>query len=313
MLGKTANGIFWMYRYLERAENTARLIETGQRIAITRLGDSDSEWRSVLQSAGVWPAFQKANDTLSKDAAIEWMLRSRKNTSSVLSCIESARHNARLVRTAITGEVWEATNSAYMNTRQMLSRHVSERDLPAALGAIRRHTALVRGMTHGTMMRNEIYDFARIGTFLERADNTARILDVKYYVLLPSARAVGSALDNVQWESILRSISARGGFRMEYGAEAGPMDITFYLILDKRLPRSLVFCTSKLRDNLRYLDAGQHTPTESLKKVELLLRKYLSHELEAIFEFGLHEFIQEFIFHLADLARQIEIDYRFYE
>jgi transglutaminase-like putative cysteine protease len=127
---------------------------------------------------------------------------------------------------------------------------------------------LVRGMTHGTMMRNEIYDFARIGTFLERADNTARILDVKYYVLLPSSRAVGSALDNVQWESILRSVSARGGFRMEYGAEAGPKDITHFLILDKRLPRSLVFCTSKLRDNLRYLDAGQVTPTEALKKVD---------------------------------------------
>lgn len=313
MLGKTANGLFWMYRYLERAENTARLIETGQRIAITRLGDSDSEWRSVLQSAGVWPAFQGANENLSKEAAIEWLLRSRKNGSSVLSCIEAARHNARLVRTAITGEVWEATNAAYMNTRQMLARHVSERDLPAALGAIRRHTALVRGMTHGTMMRNEIYDFARIGTFLERADNTARILDVKYYVLLPSARAVGSALDNVQWETILRSISARGGFRMEYGAEAGPMDITHYLILDERLPRSLAFCTSKLRDNLRYLEAGQTQPTQSLEKVDLLLQKYLSNEIDTIFDFGLHEFIQHFIADLADLARQIEIDYRFYE
>ncbi len=136
---------------------------------------------------------------------------------------------------------------------------------------------------------------------------------MKYYVLLPSARSVGSALDNVQWETILRSVSARGGFRMEYGAEAGPMDITYYLILDKRMPRSLVFCSSKLRDNLRYLDAGQLRPTESLKKVDLLLRKYLSHEVEAIFEFGLHEFIQEIIGHLADLARQIEIDFRFYE
>jgi uncharacterized alpha-E superfamily protein len=313
MLGKTANGLFWMYRYLERAENTARLIETGQRIAITRLGDSDREWRSVLQSAGVLPMYEAANDTLTKEAVIDWLLRSPKNVSSVLCCIESARHNARMVRTAITGEVWEATNAAYMNTREILARHVSERDLPGVLSQIRRHTALVRGMTHGTMMRNEIYDFARIGTFLERADNTARILDVKYYVLLPSARAVGSALDNVQWESILRSISARGGFRMEYGPEAGPMDITHYLILDKRLPRSLIFCTSKLRDNLRYLDAGQEKPTESLRKVDVLLRKYLSHDVQAIFEFGLHEYIQEFVAHLGDIARQIEIDYRFYE
>ena len=136
MLGKTANGLFWMYRYLERAENTARLIETGQRIAITRLGDSDREWQSVLQSAGVLPMFEAANEKVSKDAAIDWLLRSRKNSSSVLSCIEAARQNARMVRTAITGEVWEATNAAYMNTRELLARHVGERDLPQVLGNI---------------------------------------------------------------------------------------------------------------------------------------------------------------------------------
>ena len=313
MLGKTANGLFWMYRYLERAENTARLIETGQRIALTRLSDSDAEWRSVLMSAGAWPDFETHKGALTKDNAIDWLLRSKNNPCSVRACIGTARQNARLVRTALTGEVWESVNAAYMNAETVLARQVSERDLPGCLRTLRQHTALVRGMTHGTMLREANYEFSRLGTFLERADNTGRILDVKYYVLLPSARAVGSALDNVQWESILRSVAARGGFRMGHGAQAGPREITHFLILDQRLPRSLAFCVHRLQDNLRKLNAGHAAPTESLKQVDLLLRKYLTHEVDAIFDYGLHEFIQEILARLGDLTRQIQIDYRFYE
>lgn len=313
MLGKTANGLFWMSRYMERAENTARLIETGQRIALTRLGDSDEEWASVLRSAGALGAFQAENEEMSKDAALNWLLRAQENPSSVRSCIEAARQNARLVRTAITGEVWEAVNAAYMASKESLSRKVAERDLPAVLRGIRQQTALVRGMTHGTMLRNDIYDFMRIGTFLERADNTARILDVKYYVLLPSASAVGTSIDNVQWESILRSVSARGGFRMEYGAGAGPQEIAHFLILDKRMPRSLAFCVSKLKDNLRYLNAGSTKPSASQKMINQLESSYLSHDVSAIFDYGLHEFIQNMLGQFGDLARQIEIDFRFYE
>ena len=313
MLGKTANGLFWMFRYLERAENTARLIETGQRIALTRLDGGEDEWAPVMQSAGVWAGFQDYADDLTKDAAINWMLRARENSSSVLSCIEAARQNARLVRTAITSEVWEAINATYMTAQQTLARKVSERELPAVLRELRQQAALVRGMTHGTMLRNEIYDFARIGTFLERADNTARILDVKYYVLLPSSGAVGSSIDNVQWESILRSVSARGGFRMEYGAGAGPREITHFLILDKRMPRSLAFCVGKLRDNLRYLKDGSGKSTPALKLVQHIENAYLSHDVEAVFDYGLHEFIQKLIGMLGEVSAQIEIDYRFYE
>ena len=238
MLGKTANGLYWMFRYLERAENTARLIETGQRMALTRLGTTEGEWRSVLQTAGVCDGYEAEHEALEKDNAINWMLRATGNPSSVAASIEAARQNARLVRTALTSEVWEATNEAHMIAKDLLARKVSERDLPKVLGTIRRHTALVRGATHGTMLRNDIYDFARIGTFLERADNTARILDVKYYVLLPSVTAVGEVLDNVQWESILRSVAARGGFRMAHGSSAGPREIAEFLILDRRMPRS---------------------------------------------------------------------------
>lgn len=313
MLGKTANGLFWMSRYLERAENIARLIETGQRIGLTRLGNSEEEWTSVLESAGSLGAFLAENDTVTKEAAINWMLRARENPSSIQSCILAARQNARLVRTAITGELWEAINATYMDSKTLLARKVSERDMPNVMRLIRQNAALVRGMTHGTMLRNEIYDFLRLGTFLERADNTARILDVKYYVLLPSVRSVGTSIDNVQWESILRSVSARGGFRMEYGASGGPQEITHFLILDKRMPRSLAFCVGKLKTNLGYLNSGQPQRCPAQRLVADLESRYLSHDVAAIFDYGLHEFIQDVLDSLSKVSRQIEIDFRFYE
>ena len=313
MLGKTANGLFWMYRYLERAENTSRLVETGQRISLTRLGSGDDEWGPVLQTAGVAAGYHAAHDTLAKDSAIDFMLRSRENASSVLSSIEGARQNARMVRTALTHEVWEATNACYMTTRDTLARKVSERDLPGVLNMIRSRTALVRGATHGTMLRNDIYDFARIGTFLERADNTARILDVKYYVLLPSALSVGSSIDNVQWETILRSVSARGGFRMEYGNSFSPRDIAHFLILDRRFPRGLAFCAAKIRDNLGFLASNYGKRTASCDMAEALVDQLTRHDIETVFDTGLHEYIQEALVSLGRLGRQIEIDYRFYE
>ncbi|MEL7166519.1 MAG: alpha-E domain-containing protein [Pseudomonadota bacterium] len=313
MLGRTANGLFWMYRSLERAENTSRLIETGQRLALTRLGDSDDEWRPVLQAAAMDQGFEAAHDSLTRDAAIDWMLRAPGNPSSVMSSVNLARQNARQVRTALTEEVWEATNGAYMAVKALLARKVSDRDLPQVLAAIRQRTALVRGATHGTMMRNDIYDFMRIGTFLERADNTARILDVKYYVLLPSAMSVGSSIDNVQWESILRSVSARGGFRMAYGNAGSARDIAAFLILDRRMPRSLAFCVGKILDNLGYLINDYGMRNEAIDHAEALAADCLHAEIDEIFDQGVHEFLQDVLTRLALLGRQIEIDYRFSE
>jgi uncharacterized alpha-E superfamily protein len=311
MLGKTAGGLYWMFRYLERSENTARLVEAGQRIALTR-SHSDDEWTSVLQTAaGLWSYSQKYAD-VSRDTAIDWMLRDRDNPSSVLAVVESARNNARLVRTALTREVWESVNETWMILKDALARKVSERDLPQVLTLIRQRAAFVRGAMAGTMLRNDIYNFARIGTFIERADNTARILDVKYWVLLPSAQAVGSNLDNVQWETILRSVSAEGGFRLTYGQDARPREIAQFLILDKRMPRSLAFCADKIADNLGFLaqDYGTRMPVHDL--ADRLAEETLDQPIDAIFDAGLHEFIQDFLQATARIGSQTEVDYRFY-
>jgi uncharacterized alpha-E superfamily protein len=311
MLGKTAGGLYWMFRYLERSENAARLVEAGQRIALTR-SHSDDEWQSVLQTAAVLAPYTRKYGEVSRDTAVDWMLRDRDNPSSVLSVVEAARNNARLVRTALTREVWEGVNETWMVLKAALARRVSERDLPHVLTLIRQRAAVVRGAMTGTMLRNDIYNFARIGTFIERADNTARILDVKYWVLLPSAQAVGSNLDNVQWETILRSVSAEGGFRLTYGQDARPREIAQFLILDKRMPRSLAFCADKIADNLGYLaqDYGGRMPVHDM--ADALAEDMLDQSISVIIESGLHEFIQDVLRSTAAIGAQTEIDYRFY-
>ncbi|MCB6177848.1 alpha-E domain-containing protein [Rhodobacter sp. Har01] len=312
MLGKTAGGLYWMFRYLERSENTARLVEAGQRIALTR-SRSDDEWQSVLMTAASLNSYGAKYPTVTKEAAIDWMLRDRDNPSSVLSVVEAARNNARLVRTALTREVWESVNESWMQLKEALARRVPERDLPQVLTGIRQRSAHVRGAMAGTMLRNEIYNFARIGSFVERADNTARLLDVKYYVLLPSALSVGSSLDNVQWESLLRSVSAEGGFRMTHGQTVRPLEIAQFLILDRRMPRSLAFCVDKIADNLRYLAVDYGARSQTLELTEALIEKRLSRPIQTIFDAGLHEYIQDFLREIFAVGRQCEIDFRFSE
>jgi uncharacterized alpha-E superfamily protein len=169
----------------------------------------------------------------------------------------------------------------------------------------------VRGAMHGTMLRNDIYNFARIGTFIERADNTARILDVKYYVLLPTAMSVGTSIDNVQWESILSSVSAEGGYRLTYGQKVHPRQISQFLILDRRMPRSLIFCIDKIRDNLDYLAEDYGVQMPSGAQSHALCQSVAGRSIDDIFEGGLHEFIQGFLIDLAALGQQTELDYRF--
>lgn len=311
MLGKTAGGLFWMFRYLERSENTARLIEAGFRIALTRADGDDDEWGSVLQTAAAAQLYYQKHDTLEAAKAIDFLLRDATNPSSVLSAISAARMNARLVRTAITREVWEAVNDTYMILRQRLARPVSARDLPEVLALIRQQSALVRGAMHGTMLRNDIFDFCRLGTFLERADNTARILDVKYYVLLPSISQIGSSLDNVQWETILRSVAGQRAYRWITQGETSPMGIADFLVFDGRMPRSLAFSVSKMATNLAYLERayGQRHPSHD--QIDVISARLTHGTIERVFEDGLHEFITDFLTDIARLGQQVETDYRF--
>jgi len=311
MLGKTAGGLFWLFRYLERAENMTRLVETGFRIALTRPDGADDEWRSVLKTAAVDKLYRARYGDVVQDSAIDFLLRDPANGSSVLSAFSSARQNARLTRTALSREVWEAINDAYMTLRDELSQPVSIKNLPETLASIRQHSALVRGAMHGTMLRTDIFDFCRLGTFLERADNTARILDVKYYVLLPSMNQVGSSLDNVQWETILRAVASHRSYRWLTGGNIGAKGIADFLIFDTRMPRSLRFSVKKIAANLDYLEEnyGQRHACHDL--IDILLARLKHGTIEDVFEEGLHEFLTDFLRDMGALGAQIEQDYSF--
>ncbi len=311
MLGKTANGLFWMFRYIERAENIARLVDAGLRMALTRTTPDGDEWTSLLATAGAKQAFDEKHDEANTANVVDFLLRDRDNPSSVRANIEAARSNARLVRTAVTREVWESINQCWMITGDVLRDRIKDAELPEILGKIRQEGGLIRGALHGTMLRNEHYDFARLGTFVERADNTARILDVKYYVLLPSIAYVGSTLDNVQWESILRSVSAQRSYRWIYDAEYQPSNIADFLILNGRMPRSLAFSYRKINSNLGYL-AQEHEKTHPCHQTaQRNLDRLKDRSIADIFEVGLHEFLRDFIQDNNRLSSEIAEAYLF--
>lgn len=313
MLGKTASGLFWMFRNMERSENTARLVEAGFRMSLTRAGSSANEWASIITAAGCQQPDPADLDCYETDMVLNYLLRDRSNPSSVLCVVEAARSNARMVRTALTREVWEAMNGAWLVLKDALAKPFTAAQLPSLLATIRQQGALVRAALHGTMLRNDIYCFCRLGTFVERADNMARILDVKYYVLLPSTSYVGSSLDNVQWETILRSASAERSFNWIHGGETTPLNIAEFLILDPQMPRSLIYCARKMTRNLEALGSETGQPKPSMAMAEAIMAALQGQTIERIFKQGLHEFLVDFLERNSALASQIEIDYRFYE
>jgi len=311
LLGRTASGLYWMHRYIERAENIARVLDAGLRMALTRTSDAPATWLSVLVTTGTEEGFREKHDTPTADTVSDYLLRDRDNPSSVLSCIEVARSNARMVRTALTRETWESVNEAWMLLKPVLAQPVPSSDLPAVLGQIKRGAALIRGTFHGTMLRNEIFNFSRIGTFIERADNTARILDVKYHLLLPAISYVGTTLDNYQWESILRSVDGHRSYRWVYDAQYKPANIADYLILNGRMPRSLNFCYQNLVENLRYL-AEEYGATHGCHKTaDTTFATLKNNTVKQIFAGGLHEFLTEFIGQNNRLGFEIAETYNF--
>lgn len=313
MLGRTANGLFWMSRYLERAENIARLIDAGFRMSLTRAVATDEDWDGVLQSAGVREVYGEKSDKLTAADAIDFLLRGKSNPSSVLNCMESGRNNARMVRTALTRESWEAINESWLEIKQLLARRVMQATLPDVIEAIKRRIALMRGTFSGTQLRDETYNFSMLGSFIERADNTARILDVKYYVLLPSLMHVGTSIDNFHWQSILRSVSAHRSYSWVYDSEYKPANIAHFLILNRRMPRSLAFCYEIINSNLAHLarDYGSQIPAhETVARTRNML---LDTSIDAVMEDGLHEFLEAFILSNDTLASEISDGYRFFK
>ncbi|WP_322014604.1 alpha-E domain-containing protein [Paraburkholderia sp. J12] len=311
LLGRTASGLYWMSRYIERAENTARIVDVGLRMALTRSQDAGSDWSSVVVSSGVEEGFRSKHAACTVDSVADYLLRDRSNPSSVLLCFERARENARMVRTALTREVWEGVNEAWMIVKRVLAEPVRAAELTEIIDTIKRQSVLILGTFSGTMLRNEIFNFIRIGTYIERADNTARILDVKYHLLLPSVAHVGTSLDFYQWESLLRSVAAHRSYRWVYDAQYRPLNVADFLILNQRMPRSLRFCYEGVSENLQQLAAGHGASHPCHRVAAAMLKRLAGSSVDCLFRGGLHEFLTDFIADNNRLSAEIAGCYNF--
>jgi len=241
VLSRTADGLFWLARYMERAENVARILTAGQRIAsLSRsVGGESNEWESTLVAAGCGESYREKRGEVTPGGVVDVLVRDPSNSSSVLSCLETARRNARAVRTALTADMWESLNDTWLELRAFESfEGASAERIARLLEWVKHRSLLYHGAYANTMLRNDAFYFTQLGTFLERADNTARILDVKYHVLLPQSERVGGPLDYCQWESILRAVSALRAYHWVYHARLAPWMIADLLILRPEMPRS---------------------------------------------------------------------------
>ena len=313
MLGRTASDLFWLSRYVERAENMARLIEVGFRIVLLpRAGeDFHQDWNSMLSSAGCLDGYFAKYGKLETRHVIDYMLFDAENSSSVTSCLAAARSNARAQRTSLTREMWESLNDAWLHFSGIKPSSVTSNSLPELLAWIRSRSALYRGALLNTILRNDTFYFSQIGTFIERADSTARILDVKYYHLLPASEFVGSGADNVQWLSILRSVSAHRSYRWVYKDTYKPWKIADFLILNRQMPRSLRASYDELYAHLLELSGyyGERHPCHAT--VAATRDKLIESEIDTIFQSGLHEFVQDFIARNNRLGSEISSAYYF--
>jgi len=303
MLSRTAENLYWLARSIERAEYLARTIEATLRA--TALPDAyvgkTNEWESALLTAGIRNEFYQLNDEANEKTVVHFLSFSRDNPSSIRNCIENARLNARSVRTALTGEMWDTINGSWIELQQVWQSGTKTRDdLAKFLRFVQETSLRFDGSAYRTMLRNDAYWFSRLGLHLERADNTARILDVKYHVLLPEKEHVGGPLDYYQWTSILRSVSALTAYHWVYRETLKPWLIADLLILNESLPRSLASCYSNLVRNLDQIGVayGRQGPSQRHARG---MRNRLEHSnMDDLFQRGLHEFIQEF---LADNSR----------
>lgn len=312
MLGRTANGLFWMFRYLERSESFARLIDAGLRMALTRdTVTAEEEWRSVIATAGQRPAYEARHGSYTGIQAWNFMLRDEDNPGSVRSMLGQVRTNARLARNAISGELWEVVNDAWLQTNDLFANPIGQDRVADVVALVRRTAVLAHGAMSGSMLRNKGFYFARGAAFIERADSIARILDIKYYLLLPSLSYVGSSLDTGQWDTLLRAVSGDRAYRSLHAGEIDAYGIVNFLVLDSSFPRSLAFCAAALRRDLAEL-ARLHGHEGRSHALAREADNWLSrHTIDDVFDQGLHEFLMAFMARNAAIADSIAQDYRF--
>ncbi len=314
MLSRTAESLHWLARYMERAETMARLLEVGYRMAMMPSAAEGyrNEWASLISAAGAADGFvSKFGEEVRQRDVETWLFFDRENPSSVVSCIERARFNGRAVRTALTTEMWDALNGAYLELAGIEREPRTDALLPKLCDWTKKQGALLRGCTETSHLQNDGYDFLNLGYYLERGDNTARLLDVKYYVLLPTTDMVGGSVDTYQWTTLLRSLSAYRAFHWAYGGEYTPRKIAHFLILNAACPRALLHCSEQADFHLDRLRRAYGKSTHAHDRVRSIVAELADSNIEDIVGGGLHEFLARFISLNAALGRDVADGYLF--
>jgi uncharacterized alpha-E superfamily protein len=316
LLSRAADNLYWTARYLERADYLARVIDATQRLsALPRAySGAGSEWESALESSGAADAFHEAGRKIDEENVVEFLVFDASNASSMRNCIEFARTNARAVRTALTAEMWEGINSAWLELKRFeggrtLGCPLDLEELGRFLTFVKQTSLHFDGSSNRTMLRNDAYWFSRLGLYVERADNTARILDVKYHVLLPESEKVGGSLDYFQWTAILRAVSAHTSYHWVYRQGIKPWLVADLLILRPEMPRSLTSCYENIVRHLDSLGLSHGRQGASQRHARSMLGRLMNEKIESIFQSGLHEFITAFIADNTQLGSVIAEQY----
>jgi uncharacterized alpha-E superfamily protein len=295
MLSRVADAVFWMSRYIERAENVARFIDVHQAISLGgRVGMAD-QWAPLIFASGDEDAYKSLYGEFSRKSVLRFLAFDRRNPNSILSCVAAARENARQIRDILSTAMWEAVNRFYLRVREALAEERGILNNPHDfLERVKRASHQVIGVTGVTFSHGEAWNFATLGRQLERADKTSRILDVKYFTLLPDVSLVGSTIDIVQWSALLESTSALHMYRKRFG-RISHVNVMDFLVLDRHFPRSMRFCLAEAEQCLHAI-TGAPLGTFSCRAEQLLgiLNAKLNFSrVEDIRTQGLHEFIDE--------------------
>ncbi|MFD0666411.1 alpha-E domain-containing protein [Ramlibacter sp. MAHUQ-53] len=313
MLSRTADHLFWMSRYTERAENTARMLDVNyqtsllpQSAAVAQLG-----WKGLLSISELVPAYQARHGEITPQAVMEFMVKDEANPSSIISCLRAARENARAVRGSLTTEVWETQNQTWLEVNRMIRAGEFEKDPGQFFEWVKFRSHLSRGVTVGTMLMDEALHFMRLGTFLERADNTARLVDVKFHAVhsdfFGAATQQDQEYDFYHWSAILRSVSAFEIYRKVYRDVITPERVAELLILRPDMPRSLHASMNEVVANLAMITNDQSAETQ--RRAGRLRAEVQYGNIEEILATGLHAFLTQFLDRVNELGVRISRDF----
>jgi uncharacterized alpha-E superfamily protein len=308
MLSRTAENLFWMARNMERAENTARMLDVSFRMSLLPSSlDKKTQFEPILAIAPGDGRFKELYSELSHENIIRYVALDQENAGSICSLIRNARENARAQRSAISSEAWESLNATWLQVQNLDYEGLMRWGYRDFFDWVKERSHLFRGVVFGTMLHDDGFRFIRLGTFIERADNTARILDVKYHVLLPESEEVGGYVDYYQWAALLRSVGAFRAYRRVYHDTVYPWRIAELLILRQDMPRSLHHCYQVVINTLEELAGKKSLECQRIAGQTYAQLHYGT--IDAVFGEGLHEFLTEFIARNNALGTQLQEDF----